>query len=96
MPINNYPFIGFFPNAPLRPMVTIRITNPDTGFSVDTYTDHNKKMRYQDDIFSMGGPDVYRESEAQVDGKAGSKPSTSLRSVAATQAQYFFRVGVMG
>ncbi len=37
MPIKSYPFIGFFPDAPLRPMVTIRITNPDTGFSVNTY-----------------------------------------------------------
>ena len=37
MPITNYPFIGFFPDAPLRPMVTIRITNPDSGFSVNTY-----------------------------------------------------------
>ena len=48
-------------------------------------TRHNKRMRYQDDIFSMGGPDpdrsgqVTRESESQVDGDAGIKPSVSSR-----------------
>ena len=54
-------------------------------------TKRNKKMRYQDDIFSMGGS---HWSEAQVDGKAGIKPSTSLRSVAATQTQYLLRIAI--
>jgi hypothetical protein len=49
-------------------------------------TNPTKKKRYQDDIFFMGGS---HWSEAQVDGDAGLRPSTSLRSVAATQAQYF-------
>jgi hypothetical protein len=49
-------------------------------------------MRYQDDIFSMGGS---HWSEAQVDGRAGIKPSTSLRSVAATQAQYFLSISIV-
>jgi len=56
-----------------------------------TNTNPTKKMRYQDNIFSMGGS---HWSEAQVDGNAGIKPSTSLRSVAATQAQYFKRIGI--
>ena len=51
---------------------------------------HNKKLRYQDDIISRGGT---HWSEAQVDAKAGIKPSTSLRSVAAAQAQSFLRIG---
>jgi hypothetical protein len=56
-----------------------------------SYSKHNKKMRYQDDIFLMGGS---HWSEAQVDGNAGIKPSTSLRSVAATQSQYFLRISL--
>jgi hypothetical protein len=35
-------------------------------------------------------------SEAQVDGNAGLKPSTSLCSVAATQSQLFKMVGIIG
>ncbi len=56
-----------------------------------TNTNPTKKMRHQEDIFLMGGS---HWSEAQVDGDAGVKPSTSLRSVAATQAQYFQRIGI--
>jgi hypothetical protein len=37
MPIVDYPFLRSSPGAPLRPMLTIRITNPDTGQFIQTY-----------------------------------------------------------
>jgi hypothetical protein len=37
MPIKDYPFLLTSVNSPARPMLAIRITNPDTGLFIDTY-----------------------------------------------------------
>ncbi len=37
MPIRDYPFTSFSKDAPPRPLLPIRITNPDTEISLDTF-----------------------------------------------------------
>jgi hypothetical protein len=37
MPIKDYPFLQTSVHSPARPMLAIRVINPDTGLFVDTY-----------------------------------------------------------